>query len=69
MLEDSNAMTIIDTIINMAKAMDVAITAEGVETLEHMEKLKIMRCDKIQGCYISKPQKASVLEQMLKKLP
>ena len=48
MLEDSNAMTIIDTIINMAKAMDVAITAEGVETLEHMEKLKIMGCDKIQ---------------------
>ena len=69
MLEDSNAMTIIDTIINMAKAMDVAITAEGVETLEHMEKLKIMGCDKIQGYYISKPQKAYVLEQMLKKLP
>lgn len=50
MLEDSNAMTIIDTIINMAKAMGVAITAEGVETLEHMEKtLKSWAAIKFRG--------------------
>lgn len=69
MLTDTNAMTIIDTIVNMAKAMNVSITAEGVETLEHMEKLKMMDCDKIQGYLISKPVKPVLLEALLRKLP
>ncbi len=69
MMNDANDMTIIDTIINMAKAMNVAVTAEGVETKEHMEKLRSMGADKIQGYYVGKPKKALELEEMLKKSP
>ena len=69
MFTDTNAMTIIDTIVNMAKAMDVSITAEGVETVQHMDRLKELGCDKIQGYFISKPVKPLLLEALLRKLP
>lgn len=41
--------------INLAKALDMSVIAEGVETLEQAQALKEMGCDMGQGFYYSRP--------------
>ena len=55
-LEVSNrANNILFSIIQMAKALDMNIVGEGVETQNQYELLASMGCDSIQGYYFSKP--------------
>jgi len=42
-------------IVTMAHALGMRVVAEGVETLAQIEILKSLKCDEIQGFYISKP--------------
>jgi EAL domain-containing protein (putative c-di-GMP-specific phosphodiesterase class I) len=46
---------IVDTIINLAKNLNLKVIAEGVETQEQANYLKVHQCDQIQGYYFSKP--------------
>lgn len=69
MLTDKNAYTITKTIIQMAKALNLVITAEGVETTAHQEALIELECDQFQGYLVSKPVQADVCEAMMKKEP
>ena len=50
-----NRHILVNTIIAMAKALDLHIIAEGVEDVYQMEYLKARGCDTIQGYYFSKP--------------
>ncbi|OIJ13601.1 hypothetical protein BKP37_09970 [Anaerobacillus alkalilacustris] len=63
---DENAKTIITTIINMAKTINIATTAEGVETPDQIKFLQEQGCDKVQGYLISRPVKSDQLEALLK---
>ncbi len=65
--QDENAKTIITTIINMAKTINIATTAEGVETLDQVKFLEEQGCDKIQGYLISKPATPIEIEDLIKK--
>lgn len=56
---------IVDTIINLAKNMNLKLVAEGVETLEQAVYLKKQDCDQIQGYYFSKPLPANAIRTML----
>ncbi len=49
---------IVDAIVAMAKSMSLSLIAEGVETRAHMEYLKALDCDAMQGFYFSKPLNA-----------
>ena len=51
-------------IVDMGKAMDLTILAEGVETEGQKEILAELGCDLIQGYLYSKPQPAAVVERM-----
>lgn len=51
--------------ISMAKDIGIKTLAEGVETLEQLEFLKSIGCERIQGYYYGKPQP---LLQMLKQM-
>ncbi len=53
-LNKANA-PIVDTIINLAKNLNLKVIAEGVETQEQANYLKARQCDQIQGYYFSKP--------------
>ncbi|MDH5716700.1 MAG: ABC transporter substrate-binding protein [Spirochaetia bacterium] len=46
---------IVSAVISMAKAMNLKVTAEGVETSEQLEVLKSLKCDYIQGYLFSRP--------------
>lgn len=46
-------------IINMAKSLSLRVIAEGVEDESQFELLRGLKCDEIQGYYISKPGTAT----------
>lgn len=52
---------LISSIVDMGRALDIAVTAEGVETAEHAEFLKNIGVDTLQGYFFSKPMSASDL--------
>jgi EAL domain-containing protein (putative c-di-GMP-specific phosphodiesterase class I) len=49
---------IVNAIIAMSHSMKMKVVAEGVETREQLELLKKLKCDFIQGFYISRPLSA-----------
>ena len=46
---------IVTKVVQMAKELGIHTLAEGVETLEHVEFLRNIGCEKIQGYYYAKP--------------
>jgi len=51
--QDKNDQAIASAIIALAKALEIDVLAEGVETAEQLEQLVSMGCDYIQGYYFS----------------
>ena len=46
---------LVSTIINLARSLKLKIVAEGVETEEQAQMLRLLGCDEMQGFLISKP--------------
>ena len=61
---DSVALT--QAIIAMAQALDMKVTAEGVEEVRQMEFLKQAGCHEMQGYLFSKPLSADAFERLLR---
>lgn len=55
MLEDENDLIIVRTIIDLAHNLDLKVVAEGVESGPALAMLKQMRCNSVQGFFISHP--------------
>ncbi|MGN1187454.1 MAG: EAL domain-containing protein, partial [Lachnospiraceae bacterium] len=51
----ARSKTILNSIISMAKALNMPVITEGVETQNQVEFLSDMGCDMFQGYYFSKP--------------
>lgn len=62
---DSAAVT--DAIIALAKSLRLNITAEGIETQEQLDYLKMQGCHEGQGFYFSRPVPADIITPMLQK--
>ena len=54
-LNNTSGLSIVETIINLAKNLDITVVAEGVETQQQFNILKEMEIDAIQGYLIAKP--------------
>lgn len=54
-LDGNKGMKIIDSVIKMAKSLDIKVVAEGVETLEQADTLRDLGCDIAQGYYFARP--------------
>jgi len=52
---DSQAWTMINTIINLAHSFNLEVVAEGVETQTQLDHLQKLQCNYAQGYHISKP--------------
>ncbi|MBJ6750845.1 putative bifunctional diguanylate cyclase/phosphodiesterase [Geomonas anaerohicana] len=57
---------IVDAIIGIAKAMELHVIAEGVETLEQAEYLRHRGCDELQGYYYHRPLSEERLLEVLR---
>jgi diguanylate cyclase (GGDEF)-like protein/PAS domain S-box-containing protein len=55
MLVSSRGSDIIAAIISLARNLGLRSVAEGVETKEQLEQLRLLGCDEIQGYYFSRP--------------
>jgi len=56
-------------IISMAKALNLRVVAEGVETLQQCEILKTMGCDELQGYLFSTPIPAADMLKLVMSPP
>jgi diguanylate cyclase (GGDEF)-like protein/PAS domain S-box-containing protein len=62
---DPQETAIVTTIISLAHAMDLKVIAEGVETSDQAQLLRLLKCDQMQGYLVSRPQPASEIEKLL----
>ncbi|HUH58614.1 MAG TPA: EAL domain-containing protein [Candidimonas sp.] len=66
---DQNDAAITRAIVALAHGLDLAVIAEGVETLEQANFLKLNGCDEMQGFYFSRPVPADQLASILRAKP
>jgi diguanylate cyclase (GGDEF)-like protein/PAS domain S-box-containing protein len=55
MLDDTSVMTLVSTIISLARSLRLSTIAEGVESEEQAKILRLLGCDEMQGYLYSKP--------------
>ncbi|WP_409526066.1 EAL domain-containing protein [Nitrincola sp. MINF-07-Sa-05] len=67
MVEHSDDLMIVSTIITMAHNMKLKVVAEGVDMPEQVGILKQMGCDEMQGYLFSKPVPADEMLKLLQK--
>ncbi len=63
--EDRNSLNIVRAVAALANGLDMASTAEGVETVEQLARIKVEGYTEIQGYLISKPLPAHEVAKML----
>lgn len=65
MSQDEGSIEIIRAVIGLGRALHIKVLAEGVETHEQREMLRIEGCDELQGYLFSKPKPLAELGCML----
>ena len=66
MLDDEEAMALVQTIISLARSLKLTTVAEGVETEEQADLLELLRCDQMQGYFVSEPKPREQLTALLR---
>jgi EAL domain-containing protein (putative c-di-GMP-specific phosphodiesterase class I) len=64
---DAEDTAIVRAIVTLAKTLGMGVTAEGVETREHVHQLQTLECDRAQGYYFAPPMSASEMTHLLAK--
>jgi EAL domain-containing protein (putative c-di-GMP-specific phosphodiesterase class I) len=65
MTEKAEDTSIISTIISLAQSLRLDVVAEGVETEQQAQLLRLLRCDQAQGYLFSPPVPAERVELLL----
>jgi diguanylate cyclase (GGDEF)-like protein len=63
---DPEDAAIAGAVIAMAHSMHLKVVAEGVETLDQLEFLRSLNCDKMQGYLVSRPASAEELTNLMR---
>ncbi|MBA1200798.1 EAL domain-containing protein [Pseudomonas capeferrum] len=63
--ESEDDKAIIQAIVGLGRALSLTVTAEGIETPEHLALLKAVTCDEGQGYHLSRPMDAVAFNQMM----
>jgi diguanylate cyclase (GGDEF)-like protein/PAS domain S-box-containing protein len=53
--DNAGSAEIVRSIVGLGRSLGIATTAEGVETREQLELLRLMGCGEVQGYYFSRP--------------
>jgi len=65
-LQDSaDDKAIIQAIVDLGRALSLTVTAEGIETAEHLALLQAVRCDEGQGYFLSRPIRGSDFDALV----
>jgi EAL domain-containing protein (putative c-di-GMP-specific phosphodiesterase class I) len=68
MLSRPNAAVVVQSIVNLGKAMGINVVAEGVENDAQLHALRITGCDLMQGYLLGQPMLASGIAALLTSL-
>lgn len=60
---DEKDKHIVKTAVELASAFDMQSTAEGVDSLEVLDKLAELHCDVVQGFFVGRPMSAEALDR------
>ena len=52
---DERTNCVVSSILRMARWLEIGVVAEGVETQTHVDYLRAIGCDRVQGYYFSRP--------------
>ena len=63
--EDPQALSIVRSVVALAEALDLSVTAEGVETAAQRAQLRKLGCDRRQGYLFAKPLAPGELANIL----
>lgn len=61
------ANALIQAVVSLGDAMDLAVVAEGLENEEQLSLLRLLQCEFIQGFYLSRPLTADQVAAMLER--
>ncbi|RKT51575.1 putative bifunctional diguanylate cyclase/phosphodiesterase [Saccharothrix australiensis] len=65
--EDAVDVQIVSTLVQLAHALRLGVTAEGVETPAQAKRLHRIGCDTGQGWFFAKPMKPAEIDEMLRR--
>jgi EAL domain-containing protein (putative c-di-GMP-specific phosphodiesterase class I) len=55
-------LALVSTIITLAHSLSLNVVAEGVETEDQADLLRLLRCDEVQGFLFGKPVASAIFE-------
>lgn len=64
--QSAESRRLVSSIVDMAKALNIGVIAEGVETLEQARILQELGCDSLQGYVFSRPLSAQAFEAFVR---
>ncbi|MDE1140230.1 putative bifunctional diguanylate cyclase/phosphodiesterase [Paraburkholderia tropica] len=62
---DARSDALVGAIISMGHALELSVTAEGIETAEQAQRLRELGCDEAQGFWFSRPVSLQTLRNLL----
>lgn len=62
---DADDTAIVRSVVAVAKALNLSVTAEGIETLEQADTLRSLECDRGQGYFFAAPMPAEDVERLV----
>lgn len=63
--QDNDSAAIVQTMMNLARDLGMEVVAEGTETEEHINQLRLLGCGFGQGYFFSRPMEASAIRNFL----
>ncbi len=67
-MESDHAPNLVKTIVSLAHSLGMEVVAEGVETVDQLEFLHALRCEKGQGYLVARPMPAVQVAAILERL-
>lgn len=68
-LDDPNDEAIVRAIVQMARSLRLRTIAEGVETPEVLDRLRVFGCDEVQGFYLARPMPGAEIASFIAARP
>lgn len=57
---------IVSAVVAMAHALELSVVAEGVETVDQLEQLRVLGCEQAQGFYLARPGPPDAIDALLR---
>ena len=65
MHDEGGSLAIIRAITTLARDLGISVIAEGVETQEQLDQLRLIKCPEVQGFLFSRPRPSSEFDTMI----